>query len=215
MKLATGIVTGMRQLEKLGINQGTSGNLSIRIQSGFLITPSGMPVAEMTVADIVPMDRDGVRHGRCKPSSEWRMHRDIYAQIPAAQAVVHVHPVHATALACQRRSIPAFHYMVAIAGSQDIPCADYATFGTENLSRNVLQALVGHRACLLANHGLLCYASSLTEAIGLALEIEILARQYLLACVNGSPVLLDEVEMGRIQDLFKDYGRQTEGGPEV
>ncbi|MDF1748650.1 MAG: class II aldolase/adducin family protein, partial [Alphaproteobacteria bacterium] len=115
--------------------------------------------------------------GQLLPSSEWRMHADIYRQRPEAQAVVHAHPTFCTALSCRREGIPAFHYMVAMAGGIDIRCSDYATFGTEALSKTMIAALEGRKACLLANHGMICFEANLTRALGLAIEVENLARQ--------------------------------------
>jgi L-fuculose-phosphate aldolase len=202
------LLAGMQRLERTGLNQGTSGNLSVRTGDGFLITPSGVPVERLRVEGMVPMDLDGSPHGTLRPSSEWRMHRDLYAAFPEAQAVAHAHPPHATALACRHEDIPAFHYMVAVAGGHDIRCADYATFGTTELSANAVAALRDRKACLLANHGILCYGDDLERAIALAVEVETLARQYLLARQNGEPVLLDEAEMDKVIESFKTYGKQ-------
>lgn len=202
------LLAGMQRLERTGLNQGTSGNLSVRTPDGILVTPSGVPVERLQAQDMVPMDLDGNAHGRLRPSSEWRMHRDLYVAFPEAQAVAHAHPPHATALACCREGIPSFHYMVAVAGGHDIRCADYATFGTAELSANAVVALQGRKACLLANHGILCYGTELERAIALAVEVEALARQYLLARQHGEPVLLDEAEMGRVIERFKTYGKQ-------
>ncbi len=200
------LVEGMRRLADLGLTQGRSGNLSVRIASGFMITPSGIPAEHLDAKDMVIMDLDGHAQGDLPPSSEWRMHRDLYRAFPRAGAVVHAHPPHATALACRREAIPPFHYMVAVAGGADIPCADYATFGTYALSANAIKALRGRTACLLANHGILCYSNDIERGIDLALEVETLARQYLLAQQNGEPVLLDPQEMDEIIDRFKHYG---------
>lgn len=214
----------------LGLNQGKSGNASLRWhrggEEGLLITPSGLDYETTRPDDIVwialeqpceteadqdilapPRRRDGAR----APSSEWRMHRDILASYPAAQAIVHVHSAHATSLAClpriQREGIPAFHYMVAVAGGADIRCARYATFGTQALSDAALEALRGRRACLLANHGQIAWGANLAQALALALEIEMLARQYWQVLQLGEPALLDEAEMARVLTAFGRYGR--------
>lgn len=208
MSLAEQLLAGMRRLELTGLNQGTSGNLSVRTADGFLVTPSGVAVERLRAEDMVPMDREGNAHAALRPSSEWRMHHDLYAAFPPAQAVVHAHPPHATALACCREGIPAFHYMIAVGGGHDIRCADYATFGTAELSAKAVAALQDRRACLLANHGILCYGADLERAIALAVEVETLARQYLLARQNGTPVLLDDEEMDRVIERFKTYGKQ-------
>lgn len=201
-----------------GLSQGTSGNLSVRWNEGgrigMLITPSGVDYRQLQPQDLafVCLD-DGSWEGPLKPSSEWRFHRDIYAERAELAAVVHAHPTHTTALAVQRRAIPAFHYMVALAGGHDIRCAPYATFGTEALSRNALVALEGRRACLLANHGLIAAGTDLASAFALALEVEQLAHQYLLALGSGEPVVLPADEMDRVLEAFKSYGvnAQTAG----
>lgn len=191
-----------------GLNQGTSGNVSTRSPGGMLITPSGVPYAQTDPAQIVFVADDGASAGDWAPSSEWRMHLDIYRARPEAQAVVHVHSTHATAMSCLRRGIPAFHYMVAVAGGRDIRCADYATFGTQALSDAMLAALVERSACLLANHGQIAFGPTLDRALWLAGELEALARQLVAAESLGRPVILPDEEMERVLDLFRDYGRQ-------
>lgn len=206
-KARQAVCKAMRDLEVVGLNRGTAGNASVRIDGGFLITPSGLKPERLTPENIVHIDAfaeqiaDGVN-----PSSEWRFHKDIYMTRSDAGAIVHVHSAYATALACQRRAIPAFHYMVAVAGGSSIRCAPYATFGTQALSDAALQALDGHRACLLANHGMITLGESLEAALDLAVEVEELARQYALALMSGEPVLLSESEMFEVIDKFKDYG---------
>ena len=153
-------------MNALGINRGKSGNISARIETGFLITPSGMPYAEIAPDDVVAMGLDGSADGRRRPSSEWRFHRDIYASRGDVDAVVHTHSPFATTLACLDRGIPPFHYMVAVAGGADIRCAPYATFGTQQLSDHALHALAGRRACLLAHHGIVAPALSQYQAAG-------------------------------------------------
>lgn len=195
------IVAAVRRMNELGLNQGASGNASLRISDGLLVTPSAVPAEAVTPADIVEMDLSGdwraARTGR-RPSSEWRLHREILRARPEFGAVVHAHPIHATALACQRRAIPAFHYMVAVAGGSSIRCARYATFGTAALARNVLAALAGRRACLLANHGLVACDADLDRAVALALEVETLAAQYCQVLQLGKPKILSEAEMRRV-----------------
>ena len=184
------------QMNAMGINQGTSGNVSVRVEGGFLITPSGVPYANMTPDMIVFVDDEGGYYGALLPSSEWRMHYDLYRHRPQAKAIVHAHPTFATALACNRRTIPAFHYMVAAAGGKSISCADYATFGSQELSDNMMVALSGdRRACLMANHGMIAYGNSLDKALWLANETECLARQYLESCRLGPPVNLSDEEI--------------------
>lgn len=197
-----------RRSVALGLNQGTSGNVSARSREGFLITPSGRDMAALDAAEIVPLDMEGSFPAAMKPSSEWRFHRDLYAAFPEARAVVHAHSPFAVALACLRRDIPPFHYMVAMAGGTDIRCAAYATFGTQALSDAVLAALQGRRACLMANHGLLAWGRSLKGALALALEVEALCGQYLRASQAGEPVLLTAAEMAEVLEKFKGYGAQ-------
>ena len=189
-----------------GINSGTAGNVSLRHGEGMLITPSGVHCDDLRPGDIVPVSLQGQWDDGRQPSSEWRFHRDIYRQRPDAHAVVHAHPVHCTALACLGKAIPAFHYMVAIAGGADIRCAPYATFGTQELSDHVLQALAGRKACLLANHGLVCLERDLPRALALAIEVENLARTYCQCLAVGKPVLLDSAEMARVIEKFSHYG---------
>lgn len=206
------IIESCKAMNRLGINQGTSGNISARVPEGFLITPSGVPYDDLTPEMIVAMDLEGGYVGELRPSSEWRMHFDIYRTRPDAGAVVHTHAVNATALSCLKRGIPAFHYMVASAGGPDIRCARYATFGTAQLSRNMLKALDGRDACLLANHGVICLAPKLARALWLAGEVETLARQYIAACQLGEPTILSKAEMQVVIDRFKGYGRQGATG---
>jgi L-fuculose-phosphate aldolase len=201
------LVETARSINTLGINQGTSGNLSVRVEGGFLITPSGLPYDECTVDDIVEMDMDGCYSSVRLPSTEWRFHRDIYARRPEVRAIVHTHSNFATTLACLRRNIPAFHYMVAVAGGKDIRCAPYATFGTQELSDAAVTALQDRRACLLANHGMVCVEDNLKRALALAVEVETLAEQYWRALQIGAPYLIDDAEMDLILERIKTYGR--------
>jgi L-fuculose-phosphate aldolase len=192
-----------------GINQGTSGNLSVRHGDGMLITPSGVRYEALTPGGIVRVSAEGRPEGRFRPSSEWRIHHDIYRKRPEAQAVLHAHPAHCAALACLRRQIPAFHYMVAVAGGRDIRCADYATFGSQELSEHVLAALEGRKACLMANHGLICISETPEKALSLAIEIENLAKTYMNALSVGEPTLLDDEEMDRVLEKFESYGEEN------
>ena len=196
-----------------GLNQGTSGNVSARVDSGILMTPSGIPYDRLTPADIVRIEPDGTVTGRHKPSSEWRFHCDILAARSEVGAVVHAHPTHSTALAINRRPIPPVHYMVAISGGRDIRVADYATFGTAELSDHVLNALEGRTCCLMANHGLIATGATLDKALWLAEEVETLARQYIAALQVGTPVELDDNEIERVLEKFKTYGPRDKGQP--
>ena len=189
-----------------GINQGTSGNLSVRHESGMLITPSGMAYSTLAPDDIVFVDGNGEHHGPRQPSSEWRIHHDIYQARADADAILHAHPTDCAALACLNKPIPAFHYMVAVAGGRDIRCAPYATFGTQALSNHVLDALQDRKACLMANHGLICLAGNLDQALALAIEIEQLAQTYVHCLSVGNPEILGDEEMDRVLLKFKNYG---------
>jgi len=209
--LRRAVCEGMLSLEKLGLNTGTSGNLSVRTDDGFLITPSGFKPVAITPEKVVQLDSLTVQNEqRIKPSSEWRFHKDIYAARMDINAVVHVHSTNATALACQRRSIPPFHYMVAVAGGNSIRCAPYAAFGTPTLSDGILRSLDDRRACLMANHGMVALGESIEVAIDLAVEVEELARQYAHARIGGEPILLSESEMAEVLQKFEEYG--TRGG---
>lgn len=201
------IVASARRLAQLGLNPGRAGNVSARVAEGFVITPSALPYDAMGEDDLVLVDAEDRPHGRHAPSTEWRLHRDIYARRPEAGGVVHTHSPCATALACLRRGIPAFHYEVALAGGNDVRCAEYATFGSQELSDRAIEALAGRRACLLANHGLVSLAEDTRRAAELAEKVEALARMYLQALQAGEPVLLDEVEMARVAERFSRYGR--------
>lgn len=200
------IVATARRMNALGINQGSSGNVSARVEGGFLVTPSGLPYEDLQPADIVHVGRDGHATGHRGPSSEWRFHRDIYARRPEAGAVVHTHSAFATTLACLGRAIPAFHYEVAFAGGADIRCAPYRTFGTQELSDAALAALVGRRACLLAHHGVIAFGTDLDDALRLADKVEALARLYWQAIQVAEPTVLDEAEMARVLERFRHYG---------
>ncbi len=188
-----------------GINQGTSGNASMRWGDGMLITPSAVPYDELSVDDIVYVDADGTPDGRRRPSSEWRFHHDILAGRRDIDAVLHLHSPAATALATLRQSIPAFHYMVAVAGGDSIRCGGYATYGTSELSAIAVAALEGRTACLLANHGQIACAGTPAQALALAIEVEALADQYLRARSVGRPVLLTADEMAEVLAKFADY----------
>ncbi len=194
-----------RRSVSLGLNRGTSGNVSARSPEGFLITPSGRDMTELAAVDMAPVDMEGRAPEGLKPSSEWRFHRDIYAAFPEAGAIVHAHSPFAVALACLRRDIPAFHYMVAMAGGVDIRCARYATFGTQALSDAILEALRDRRACLMANHGLVAWGRDLAGALALAVEVEALCGQYLCCLQAGEPVLLSDAEMAEVLEKFRDY----------
>ncbi len=210
LALRRAVIATCREMNRLGINQGRSGNVSVRVPEGFLITGSGIAYETMEPRHVVEMDFDGGYRGEVLPSSEWRMHLELMRTRADAQAVVHTHSTYATALSCLRLGIPAFHYMVAVAGGPDIRCAEYATFGTEALSRAMLAAIEGRCACLLANHGAIVLGRSLEDALGRAVEVETLAKQYWIARTLGAPVVLDEAEMAVVLARFRSYGQQRQ-----
>lgn len=192
-----------------GLNQGTSGNISVRAGDAMLITPSAVPYEAMTPEMIarMPLDGDGTWEGPAKPSSEWRFHLDILNARPDIGAVVHAHPIHCTALAMLGREIPAAHYMVAAFGGATVRCAPFAIFGTEELSRHAVTALEGRTACLMANHGAIALGSDLAQAMWRAEELETLAHQYVTALQIGVPVILSEADIAATLEKFGGYGR--------
>jgi L-fuculose-phosphate aldolase len=202
------IATALR-MNELRINRGRSGNVSARADEGFLVTPSGLLYEETQPADIALVRLDGRAAGPRQPSTEWRFHRDIYAARQDVAAIVHTHSTFATTLACLGRGIPAFHYMIAVAGGKDIRCADYATFGTQALSDHALVALEARKACLLANHGMIAVGASLADALALAVEVEALAEQYWRTLQTGTPNLLSDAEMEVVLEKFSRYGKEA------
>ena len=203
-----GLIATARAMRPAGLNKGAAGNVSVRDGDGFLITPSGLPYDTLAPDDIPRMTPDGSHAGRRKPSSEWRLHRDLYATRPEVGAVLHAHSPFAVSLACLRRDIPPFHYMIARFGGDTIRCADYAIFGSAELSTAAMQAMAGRKGCLLANHGLLVAGSDLADAFALAVELEELCEQYWRACLLGHPVLLTPGEMRAVLERFRGYGQQ-------
>ncbi len=203
--LRSEIIDRCREMNATGINQGSSGNVSARCGDGFLISPSAIPYDRLEPAMIVSMGFDGSWEGAFKPSSEWRFHLDILKTRPDVNAVVHAHPPHCTALAIRGLAIPPVHYMVAVAGGHDVRCAPYATFGSQELSDHAVAALDGRMACLLANHGMIACGFNLAHAMWLAVEVEALARQYILALQTGEPVLLSPEQMDEALEKFGSY----------
>jgi L-fuculose-phosphate aldolase len=202
------LVVTARRMSELGLTPGMSGNVSVRSPVGLLVTPSGMPYGEMVADDCVEMQLDGtVRPGQKTPTSEWQLHRDILGARPDVQAIVHTHSLFCTTLSMLRRDIPGVHYMVVLAGSDAIPCAEYATFGSAKLALNAVCALRGGNACLLANHGMVALGSSLAGALKLAAEVETLASQYWHAAQLGAPTVLDREELAAVRKQFADYGQ--------
>lgn len=207
-----------RRMNSSGVNQGTAGNVSVRTGNGFLITPSSLPYDIMSPEDLVEMGFDGTYVGR-RPSSEWRFHRDILKNRPDINVVLHCHSMYATTLACHHKTIPAFHYMVGVAGGTTVRCAEYATFGTQALSDHALKALDGRLACLLGQHGQISLGKDLEQALWLAIEVETLARMYVQVLTLGEPPILDDAEMERVIDQMKrmsyGLGPEAEGSNDV
>lgn len=200
------LIESCLEMNANGLNQGTSGNLSVRHEGGLLITPTGISYDALTPDDIVHVAMDGTWRHPLAPSSEWRFHRDILLARPEVHAVVHAHPPYCTTLAIRHMAIPAVHYMIAVSGGDSIRCAAYATYGTEELSRNAVAALQGRTACLLANHGMIATGPSLARAMWLAMEVETLARQYFNTLLIGGPIILPPDEIDRVIGKLADYG---------
>jgi len=200
------IIDACRRMNALGINQGTSGNISVRHGDGLLITPTGVPYESMTPDQIVFMGLDGSHAKTQKPSSEWRFHLDILRSRSEVEAVVHAHPIYCTILAIMGLEIPPIHYMIAVAGGDNIRCAPYATYGTPELSAHALKALEGRQACLLDHHGMIAVGPSLAKTMWLAVEVETLARQYHGCLQIGTPPLLPADEIERVRQKMADYG---------
>jgi L-fuculose-phosphate aldolase len=205
--LRQALVDVMRAMAARGLNRGTSGNVSARLGSGMLVTPSGVVPDELTAEGMVFIDADGLAAPGLKPSSEWRMHHGLYARRPEVAAVVHCHARHCTILACAGRPIPPMHYMVAVGGRSHVPLAPYATFGTDALAEGVAEALSGGAACLMANHGLLVASSSLPRALAIAEEIEEQAAVYWGTLAIGGPNVLSDGQMAEVFEQFRGYGQ--------
>jgi L-fuculose-phosphate aldolase len=200
-------VAAVQRLDTLGMNRGSTGNLSVRQGEGMLITPTGMGADDLRPQDMVWRGWDGTLVGAWQPSSEWHFHQAIYLARPDLHAIVHTHSIHAAALACLRRPLPSFHYMVAVAGGHDVPLVPYHLFGTEALSAAVAAAFADRDACLMANHGLVAGGATLARAMKVVQEIESLCEVYLKALAVGEPVLLDRAQMGEVIGRFRGYGK--------
>lgn len=208
LDLREAVIDTCLKMNEEGINQGTSGNVSVRTPEGFLMTASGIPYKKMKPEHIVEMDLKGGYIGEYLPSTEWRMHMDIFKARPEANAVVHTHSIYATALSCLRKDIPAFHYMIGIAGGTTLRCASYAEYGTQALSDAMLKAMKDRQACLLANHGQIAFGDDLDNALWRAGEVETLCHQYWAALQAGKPVILSDKLMTTVLARFKTYGKQ-------
>jgi L-fuculose-phosphate aldolase len=202
------LVDMSQRLVNSGLNKGTSGNISVRTEQGFIVTPSGVEVDDMTADSMVYMQMDGQHSVDKKPSSEWRFHRDILQSRTEINAVIHIHSMFATTLACLHKDVPPFHYMIAVTGGDSIRCAPYALFGSQALSDHALAALKERKACLLANHGMIVLGIDLEEAYAVAVEVENLCEHYWrLLQITPNPPLLTESEMQEVFQQFEGYGR--------
>ncbi len=210
IELRAKLVQMTKRLDAMGLSHGSSGNLSVRLEDGFLITPSGFGAEGLTEEDIVFVSLSGESSGRWQPSSEWLFHRDIYVARKEFGAVIHTHSNAATSLACLRRDIPPFHYMLALLGGDSLRCANYATFGTQALSDNALEAMKDRKACLLANHGMIAAGKDLAEAFKNTVEVENLCELYMRALSVGEPVLLGREEFTDALSRFSTYGKPRE-----
>jgi L-fuculose-phosphate aldolase len=208
------LIAAARRMSALGLATGTAGNVSVRTSKGFLVTPSGMAYDELRGDDAVAIDADGtVRPGQRAPSTEWQLHRDILATRADAHAIVHTHSLYCTTLSMLRRPIPAVHYLVVLAGADEIPCAEYATFGSPELATSVVRALGAGHACLMANHGMVALGRDLASALRLAVEVETLAAQYWHAVQIGQPHVLDRDELMRVRHRLTTWGQRKPKGP--
>jgi len=215
MRLRDELVSTAKQMSALGLTPGMSGNVSVRSPSGVIVTPSGMPYGDLIPDDMVELKPDGsMRPGQRTPTSEWRLHRDILGARQDVQAIVHTHSLFCTTISMLRRPIPAVHYAIVLAGSDEIPCAEYATFGSAELALHAVTALRGGDACLLANHGLVALGTTLARALRLAAEVETLAAQYWHAAQLGNPYILDRDQLAAVRQRFAEYGqtRNARGG---
>lgn len=203
------LIEACRSMNRLGINKGTSGNISVRWGEGFLISPTGIPYDKLEPEHVVAMGWDATYHGEVLPSSEWRFHRDLLRARPDLNAVVHTHSIHATAVSILGRDIPAIHYVIAAAGGDTIRCAPYEIFGSQALADRVVTAMEGRRACLMAHHGVITGHVCIARALALAVMVEELAHQYLLCLPLGEPPVLGEAEIAAVVEKFKTYGQQA------
>lgn len=213
MPLRLELIETCQAMNRLNINSGTAGNVSVRTDEGFLISPTGIEYEKLRPDNIVLVRMDGTFDGEILPSSEWRFHRDILLKRRELNAVVHTHSSHATAVSIMELGIPALHYSIAVAGGKDIRCARYATFGTQELSDAALEALEGRQACLLAHHGVIAAGVSLARALSMAARVEELAKQFILCRSLGSPPIIDDAEINRVLAKYTSYGQQKAKAP--
>ena len=209
-KIKAEIIKYSKMLNSRKLSALRSGNISVRYKKGFLITPSGKKYSSLKTKDIVFVSLEGkFDNKKGIPSSEWQFHQDIYKNKKEAKAIVHAHSTNATAVSTHKRGIPSFHYMVAMAGGQDIKCAKYATFGTRDLSKNILKALKGRKACLIANHGQIAFEENLPKAFELAEEVENISLQYITSLKLGKPKILSKNEMKKVLSKAKNYKKDN------
>ena len=209
-KFKAKIIKYSKKLNSTNLSALRSGNISVRVKeknvNGFYITPSGVKYSSLKIKDIIFVSLKGFfDKKKGKPSSEWRFHQDIYVNKKKAKAIVHAHSTCATAVSTHQKSIPAFHYMVAVAGGEDIKCTKYATFGTKNLSKKIIKALKNRYACLIANHGQVAFGENLEKTFELAQEVENICHQYINALRIGIPKILSNKEMKIVLGKFKNY----------
>ncbi|MEO3999691.1 L-fuculose-phosphate aldolase [Mesorhizobium sp. CAU 1732] len=209
LALRTEVIESCRSMNRLGINKGTSGNISVRHGDGFLISPTGIPYDKLEPEHVVAMKWDATFEGDVLPSSEWRFHRDILQARPDLRSVVHTHSTHATSVSILGKDIPAIHYAIASAGGPTIRCAPYEIFGSQELADRVVKALEGRRACLMAHHGVIAAHVSIARALALAVTVEELAHQYLLCLPIGEPPVLSDEQIAAVLEKFKTYGQQS------
>lgn len=209
MRLAESLLHTAQQMAALGLNKGSSGNASVRVEKGFLVTPSGVPADKLNADAMVLMDMQGNAEADKRPSSEWRFHRDILQARPEVNAVVHCHSMFATTMACLGADVPPFHYMMAVIGGDNLRCAPYALFGTQALSDEAVKALEGRKACLLAHHGMIAVGASLAQALAIAVEVENLCEQYWRLLQLGPVKVLSAAQMQAVHSQFQGYGSWT------
>ena len=207
LALRNELVATAKRMSALGLTPGMSGNVSVRSERGLYVTPSGMAYDELQADDMVQLAEDGTPRGHRAPTSEWRLHRDIMAARSDVGAIVHTHSLYCTALSMLRQPLPAVHYAIVLANTDEVPCADYATFGSAELATNVVAALRGGNAALMANHGMVALGGTLKEALRVAAEIETLASQYWHACQLGTPHVLDAAQLREVRARFAEYGQ--------
>ncbi len=207
------LVDAMQKMASMGLNHGTAGNVSVRHDGEFLVSPSGIPAEQLTAEMIVRLKEDGSYEGAFKPTSEWRMHTDLLRQRPDVEAIVHCHSRFATTLACAHKTIPPLHYMTSVTGAGEILLAPYATFGSQALADGIVETLQGRFACLMANHGQIALGATIDHALGIASEVEVQASYYYGTLAIGGPVVLSDAAIDEVMDKFQTYGQEDQEEP--